>query len=190
MTVINCGRDVENHSDVTVDAIGADIARSFARRRLMTTCLRLIACYVVLSTSALFAQDEGKSEAEWLEELTAAVASAESYQLWDAYQDLFAVARNDQLQSLQRHSNTSISIQAAWEAVLNTLTDEQRDQGRRPHDKQALSRFRLRRRSYSHLDTEMVGRSRPQWSEESQAEVVPQRWPDVCFRAQGHNNQS
>lgn len=92
---------------------------------------------------ASFAQEEkGEDERRSIEQLIAAVNSAEfPHEVGDAYRDLFAGVGKDGLAALQRDSDTSISVQAAWAKVEGTLTDEERNEGLRPHDKQALSRF-------------------------------------------------
>lgn len=100
------------------------------------------ACTITTLLSAVsFAQDNNATnETKSLEELTAAVISAESFEVWDAYRGLFAAVHTDELGTLLRHQHASISLQAAWERAIGTLTDKEVEDGQRPHD-QALNQF-------------------------------------------------
>ena len=106
--------------------------------------LRLLAAGTIafLLTPPSFGQNEtAQRQVKSLEKLTAAVISAESYDVWEAYRELFTAAGKDHIPALQCHNDGSIAVQAAWQKVIGTLTEKEREEGLPPRDKQALSRF-------------------------------------------------
>ena len=114
--------------------------------------------------------------------MTAAVTSAESYELWEAYRELFAATKKDRFALFHRHSDVSISLQAAWKNVIGTLIDKELHEGERPHDIQSV--HGLRRRAHWYGNTEVLGRSWHSGAGQGKAEQVPQCRPGVRVRTQ------